>query len=263
MATDYESLPGSLGGTPKRPLLYRSVSSRAMAAGPQAESPNRQKKNPPEYQYPNALFSLHTTPPSARPLPLPPSPKPSKFLGRSLTFSSSKLKPSLQVEEEEEEKVQPKPAEGPATFVKSLFRSSTFKGDAGNENAGKPSFLRSSSFAHKEQGFSIAKSLSRSFSSLSESEEGSFSKWFRSKPSSEQQVVVPESSPYSLFSSPSSSSRVFPIEELESSFRGLLDSSKNAVKAVHEKARELVSSQNQSQRFNQVHYRHRIPDHQP
>jgi phosphatidylinositol-3,4,5-trisphosphate 3-phosphatase/dual-specificity protein phosphatase PTEN len=43
---------------------------------------------------------------------------------------------------------------------------------------------------------------------------------------------------------------VFPIEEIESSFKGLLDSSKNAVKAVHDKARELVS-QNQSQRFNQ------------
>lgn len=317
---DYESLPGSLGSSPKH-SLSRSVSNRAMSVrGSQSPSLHNQvvlrnsREQNPEYYIPQqpptpkTLFSLHTTPPSDRPPPPSPIAK-SKRLSRSLTFSSpgSKTarnlhsdsnssdpstlpKPGVESTSREDDLKAPTPsqADGPALFVKSLFRSSTFsapRDSRADQNTSHPSsmstdpapsstkpFFRSSSFAHKEQGFSIAKSLSRSLSSLSsrEQEQGQelgfradsfsgFSKWarsFRSKPAAEpSHVEIPESSPYSLFPGPSSSSskressRVFPIEELENSFgvltKGLLDSSKNAVKAVQDKARHLVSQNSQ------------------
>ncbi|XP_073386395.1 uncharacterized protein [Physcomitrium patens] len=126
------------------------------------------------------------------------------------------------------------------------------------------SFFRSSSFVHKSQEISspIAKSLSRSLSSLSNHGQESakeqkadsssgFSKWarsFRFKPTADVGVEISESSPYSLFSGPSgkrASAKVSPIEGFENSFgvltKGFIDSSRNAVKAVQDKARHLVS----------------------
>lgn len=69
------------------------------------------------------------------------------------------------------------------------------------------------------------------------------------KPAADQVIEVDESSPYSLHSGSSakwtSSVGVLPIAEVENSFdvftKGLLDSSRSAVKAVQNKARHLVS----------------------
>lgn len=224
-------------------------------------------------------------------------PSPSKPSAES-SSSSSSSENDLKAQPRDLKNPTPSQADGPAAaavFVKSLFRSSTFasRDSKPDQNASSSStsatrsgmysssstpaepaksFFRSSSFAHKDPGFSIAKSLSRSFSSLSSHDQqeqahepsslSGFSKWarsFRSKPATtaEPVVEIPESSPYSLFSgSPSASSsskrassRVFPTEELENSFgvltKGFLDSSKNAVKAVQDKARHLVSQRNQ------------------
>lgn len=297
---DYDSLPGSLGSSPKQLLSKswrRSVSNRAMSErGSESHtqavlrcSQNLEHYSPQQSSTTKTLFSLHTTPPSERPPPPSPIAK-SKFLSRSLTFSSlgskigktlhsdshssepSPFKLAVESTSSETDTRVPSQGDGPVMFAKSLFRSTSFaatrdpKADQSTPRSctdpapsSTKSTTRSSSFAHREQGFSIGRSLSRSFSSLSshDREQGfkadsfsGISKWarsFRSKPIAEPEV--PESSPYSLFSrSPSSrrpSSRVFPIEELETSFgvltKGFLDSSKNAVKAVQDKARHLVS----------------------
>lgn len=308
-------MPGSLGSSPKQLLSKswrRSVSNRAMSER-SSESPslhtqavlrssqNLEHYSPQQSSTTKTLFSLHTTPHSERPPPPSPIAK-SKFLSRSLTFSSlgskigktlhsdshssepSPSKLAVESTSSETDMRVPSQGDGPAMFAKSLFRSSSFAATRDSradqsishpctdpEPSSTKSVTRSSSFAHKEQGFSIGRSLSRSFSSLSshDREQGfkadsfpGISKWarsFRSNPVTEPEV--PESSPYSLFSgSPSSrrpSSRVFPIEELETSFgvltKGFLDSSKNAVKAVQDKARHLVSQNSLRYQVCQMH----------
>lgn len=172
-------------------------------------------------------------------------------------------------------------ADGPSIVSKSLFRSSSFSGlrDAKTDHnsidpseagprrlsTGSPPapafkyFQRSSSFVHKEQEVPIARSFSRSTSAREPVQElkadlvSSLSKWarsLRSKPA--EAMEVPESSPYSLLSRPSdrrSSPRVSPIVEIENSFgvltKGFLDSSRNAVKAVQDKAQHLLNKRYQ------------------
>jgi phosphatidylinositol-3,4,5-trisphosphate 3-phosphatase/dual-specificity protein phosphatase PTEN len=170
-------------------------------------------------------------------------------------------------------------ADGPSIFSKSLFRSSSFSGlrdltrgpnastpsETGSRrlSTGSPSkdglkgFMRSSSFAHKQQESPTVKSFSRSSSAGEPAREqkadlvSSFSKWarsFRSKPAADQGMEIPESSPYCLLSRPAdkrASPRVSPIVEIENSFgvltKGFLDSSRNAVKAVQDKAQLLLN----------------------
>lgn len=162
------------------------------------------------------------------------------------------------------------PADGPATFVKSFFRSSTFSAlrDQNTYQASERSslsavadatpvskpFLRSSSFIHVPSQGQEPEQEQKVDPIVS-----GFSKWARSlrpKPAAEQVIEIPDSSPYSLHTGPSdkrtSTSRVPSIVDVENSFgvltRGLLDSSRNAVKAVQDKARHLVS-----QKRYQVH----------
>ena len=169
-------------------------------------------------------------------------------------------------------------ADGPSIFAKPLFKSSSFSGvrdpkmehdgpnqaEAGSRrlSTGSPppsafkSFMRSSSFAHQEQEALTARSFSRSASVREQKADiiSSFSKWargFRSKPAADQGLEIPESSPYSLLrpSDKRASPRVSPIVEIENSFgvltKGFLDSSRNAVKAVQDKAQHLLAKRNQ------------------
>ncbi|KAG0564540.1 hypothetical protein M758_8G115300 [Ceratodon purpureus] len=180
-------------------------------------------------------------------------------------------------------------ADGPSIFSKSLFRSSSFSGLRGPKmeqntsnsaedgprrlSTGSPppaafkSFMRSSSFIHPEQEVPVSRSFSRSSSAREPAQEqkediiSSFSKWarsFRSKPAVDPVIEIPESSPYSLLSKPApekrTSPRVSPIVEIENSFgvltKGFLDSSRNAVKAVQDKAQHLLNKRYQDGGFH-------------
>ncbi|XP_024359682.1 phosphatidylinositol 3,4,5-trisphosphate 3-phosphatase and protein-tyrosine-phosphatase PTEN2A isoform X5 [Physcomitrium patens] len=175
-------------------------------------------------------------------------------------------------------------AGGPDIFVKSLFRSSTFS--ALRKHATPPLPEESSLYTVADPP-SASKSFWRSFTFKHMPSKGGesvqeqnadpivsgLSKWARSivtKPAADQVIEVDESSPYSLHSGSSakwtSSVGVLPIAEVENSFdvftKGLLDSSRSAVKAVQNKARHLVSQKwYQSQRSLQSSHRFMCMQH--